>query len=94
MPAEGFAVELFGSGVRINAIEPRAAVASEGANALLGDSVSSELYESMEAMVEGAVALCCCGQQHTGYADVSLDLIEEMGLPVMTLDGRSLHSPA
>ena len=89
-----FAVELYGKGVRINAVEPRAAVASEGANALLGDSVSSDLYESMEAMVEGAVALCCCGPEHTGYANVSLDLIEEMGLPVMTLDGRSRHTPA
>jgi NAD(P)-dependent dehydrogenase (short-subunit alcohol dehydrogenase family) len=87
-----FAVELHGTGVRINAVEPRAAVASEGAMALLGDGLDESLFESMEAMVEGAVALCACGPDQTGQAHVSLDLIEAMGLQVMGLDGQSISS--
>jgi len=86
------AIELHGTGVRINAVEPRAAVASEGAVALLGDGFDPSLYESMEEMVEGAVALCDCAPDLTGRAYVSLDLIQSMGLDVMGLDGQPLAS--
>lgn len=82
------AVELHGTGVRINAVEPRAAVASEGAVALLGGGVDEVLFESMEAMVEATVALCDCGPDQTGAAHVSLDLIQALGLEVRGLDGR------
>ncbi len=82
------AVELHGTGVRVNAIEPRAAVASEGAVALLGGSVDESMFESMEAMVEATVALCDCGPDQTGEAYVSLDLIHALGLEVRGLDGR------
>ncbi|HEY4332644.1 MAG TPA: SDR family NAD(P)-dependent oxidoreductase [Ilumatobacteraceae bacterium] len=87
-----FAVELQSAGVRINTVEPRAAVWSEGAQALLGQ-VDDSLVESMEAMVEAAVALCCCGPGHTGNTDISLDLIDEMGLTVMNLDGQAPYVP-
>lgn len=50
-----FAAELQGSGVRVNTIEPRAAVMSEGAEALIGGTLPEELIESMEAMVEGTL---------------------------------------
>lgn len=82
-----FAVEVATANVRINTVEPRAAVASEGANALLADvDVDRSRYESIEAMVEGAVALCCCEPERTGKVFVSLDLIDELGLEVRSLD--------
>jgi NAD(P)-dependent dehydrogenase (short-subunit alcohol dehydrogenase family) len=82
-----FAVELQGSGVRINTVEPRAAVMSEGAEALVGDIVTDDLIEPMETMVESVVALCDCAEDRTGQVHVSLDLVDELGLTVMTLDG-------
>ncbi len=81
------AVELHGSGVRINAVEPRAAVASEGAVALLDGSLDESMFESMEAMVEGVIALCDCDPDFTGLAHVSLDLINSLELDVLGLDG-------
>jgi citronellol/citronellal dehydrogenase len=83
----GLAVELWGTGIRVNTVEPRAAVMSEGAEAVAGDVITPEMVESMEAMVEGAVALCDCPADRTGQVCVSLDLIDELGLDVMTLDG-------
>src|SRR4029077_20925707 len=81
------AVELHGSGVRINTVEPRAAVLSEGADALVGPSLTADQIESMEAMVEATVALCDWGPDRTGRVHVSLDLLDELGAPVMALDG-------
>ena len=82
-----FAVELQGTGIRVNTVEPRAAVMSEGAEALVGDIVTDDLIESMEAMVEAVVALCDCPPERTGHVHVSLDLVADLGLQVMTLDG-------
>jgi NAD(P)-dependent dehydrogenase (short-subunit alcohol dehydrogenase family) len=82
-----FAVELYGTGVRINTVEPRSAVMSEGAEALVGDIVKQDQIESMEAMVEGTIALCDCPPEHTGRVEVSLDVLDRLGITVMTLDG-------
>ena len=82
-----FAAELLGSGIRVNSVEPRAAVMSEGAEALVGGTLSDELIESMEAMVEGALVLCDCPADWTGGVHVSLDLLDALGRTVMTLDG-------
>jgi NAD(P)-dependent dehydrogenase (short-subunit alcohol dehydrogenase family) len=84
---QGLAVELAGSGVRVNTVEPRAAVMSEGATALVGDRVRADQIESMEEMVEAVVTLADCPPAYTGHNCVSLDLIEELGLTVHTLDG-------
>jgi NAD(P)-dependent dehydrogenase (short-subunit alcohol dehydrogenase family) len=84
-----FAVELHGRGVRINTVEPRAAVLSEGAEALVGGTLRDDQIESMEAMVEAVLALCDCGPDRTGQVYVSLDLLDELGATVMALDGRS-----
>lgn len=85
-----FAVELGANGVRVNTVEPRSAVASEGAQVLLaGADMDPSMYESMEAMVEGAVALCCCEPERTGHVCVSLDLIDELGLEVVGLDAAT-----
>jgi citronellol/citronellal dehydrogenase len=83
------AVELYGTGVRVNTVEPRAGVMSEGAEALVGGIIREDQIESMEAMVEGAIVLCDCPAEHTGRIDVSLDLLDQFGITVMTLDGRS-----
>jgi citronellol/citronellal dehydrogenase len=87
-----FAVELDGTGVRINTIEPRAAVMSEGAEALVGGMVGAEAIEAMEAMVEGTLVLCDCAPERTGAVHVSLDLLDELGITVMTLDGRAPYA--
>lgn len=85
----GLAAELYGTGVRVNTIEPRAAVLSEGADKLVGDKLRPDQIESMEEMVEATVALCDCTPERTGRVEVSLDLIDELGLTVMDLDGEA-----
>jgi NAD(P)-dependent dehydrogenase (short-subunit alcohol dehydrogenase family) len=81
------AAELWESGVRLNTVEPRAAVLSEGADALVGSQLRPDQIESMEEMVEAVVALCDCPAERTGRVHVSLDLIAELGLDVRALDG-------
>jgi len=81
--------EFWGRGVRVNTVEPRAAVMSEGAEALAGHVIRDDQKESMEEMVEAAVFLCDCDPDSTGAVHVSLDLIAERGLTVMTLDGSA-----
>jgi citronellol/citronellal dehydrogenase len=84
------AAELVGRGVRINTVEPRAAVMSEGAEVLTGAALSPDQIESMEEMVEAVVALCDCAPERTGLEHVSLDLIAELGLTVRDLDGNPI----
>jgi citronellol/citronellal dehydrogenase len=79
--------ELDGTGVRVNSVEPRAAVMSEGAAALVGGSVRTDQIETMEQMVEAVVALCDCAADVTGQAFVSLDLLAAWGIEVRGLDG-------
>ncbi len=86
-----FAKELQGTGIRVNTVEPRAAVITEGANALVGGTVTEEQIESLEAMVEAALALCRCEPARTGRVDVSLDLLAELGLPIRSLDAGHLE---
>jgi NAD(P)-dependent dehydrogenase (short-subunit alcohol dehydrogenase family) len=83
----GLAAELEGTGVRVNAVEPRAAVLTEGAAALVGESLTEDQIESLEAMTEAVVALADCPAALSGRICVSLDLIEELGLTVHELDG-------
>ncbi|MDV6269317.1 SDR family NAD(P)-dependent oxidoreductase [Rhodococcus globerulus] len=85
--SNGMGVELYGRGVRVNTIEPRAAVLSEGAAALVGDTIRPDQVESMEEMVEAVVALCDCSPNITAQSYVSLDLIDEWALAVYGLDG-------
>jgi citronellol/citronellal dehydrogenase len=86
-----FAVEMYGAGIRINTVEPRSAVMSEGAEALVGATVTADQIESMEAMVESIVALCDCEPERTGGNFKSLDLLDELGATVMALDGAKPH---
>jgi citronellol/citronellal dehydrogenase len=67
--------ELVGTGVRVNTVEPRAAVHSEGADLLLDGAVPADQFESMANMVAGALVCCDCEPVLTGQTLVSLDLI-------------------
>lgn len=81
------AAEIVGSGVRVNTVEPRAAVMSEGAEVLVGAPLSEDQLESMEEMVEAVVALCECPPERTGRTHVSLELLDELGIVARGLDG-------
>lgn len=83
------ASELHHHGIRVNAVEPRAAVLTEGADARVDPSVLAGKLETIEAMVEALTWLCCCPADHTGRLEVSLELIAREGLEVRTLDTRS-----
>jgi NAD(P)-dependent dehydrogenase (short-subunit alcohol dehydrogenase family) len=85
----GLGAELHGTGIRVNAIEPRAAVLSEGAEQLVGAQLRPDQIEPMETMVEAVVALCDCPEGTTGQTLVSLDLIDAWGLTVHALDGSA-----
>jgi NAD(P)-dependent dehydrogenase (short-subunit alcohol dehydrogenase family) len=85
----GLAAELYGTGIRINTVEPRAAVLSEGAAALVGETLRPDQVETMEEMVEAVVALCDCAEHITGQNMVSLDLLRTWQLPVRALDGST-----
>ncbi len=82
------ALELYGSGIRVNSIEPRAAVLSPGAAELVGEHLTPDQIESLEAMVEATLALCDCDADTTGGIHVSLDLLAARRIPVMKLDGK------
>lgn len=83
------AAELFGSGIRVNTVEPRSAVLSEGAAALVGETLDPDLVESLEEMVEAVTALCDCPEDVTGRTGVSLALIQEWDLTVRGLDAQA-----
>ncbi len=84
------AAEVATTGVRVNTVEPRSAVMSEGAEVLIGSPLAVDQVESMEEMVEAIVALCDCPPERTGRTHVSLDLLDELGLSVHGLDGQPL----
>jgi NAD(P)-dependent dehydrogenase (short-subunit alcohol dehydrogenase family) len=89
----GLAVELYGTGIRINAVQPRSAVMSEGMGSL-ADHLGKDMFEEIEETVEAVVALCDCAPDQTGQVTVSLDLIAHQALTVRGLDGDALSGDA
>lgn len=80
--SNGLGAELYGSGIRVNTVEPRGAVLTEGARALVGSSLRADQVEPVETVVEAVLALCDCPPEVTGRSFVSLDLLAERGLEV------------
>lgn len=85
------ASELADKNIRVNTVEPRAAVLSEGADAVVGDILTSSQIESMEAMVESILFLAHCEPEHTGRNEISLDVIDRQNLTVMHIQGHTPH---
>jgi NAD(P)-dependent dehydrogenase (short-subunit alcohol dehydrogenase family) len=77
---------LYGTGIRVNAVMPRAAVLSEGAEVLVGGLLRPDQVEPMETMVESVMRLCACEPERTGRAFVSLDLLTELSGPLVEGD--------
>lgn len=76
------AMELEGTGVRVNTVEPRAAVMTAAAAAVVGDDLRSDQLEPVEAMVAAVLALADGPPERTGGHHVSLDLLAELGVAV------------
>ncbi len=88
----GLASELADRSIRVNTVEPKAAVLSEGADAVVGDMLTSSQIEPMEVMVESILFLAYCKKEYTGRNEISLDIVTQQSLTVMDLDGRSPFS--
>lgn len=86
----GLAAELADRGIRVNAVAPRAAVRTEGADALLGDRLRADQLESLEHMVEAVVALCCAPAELTGRCTTSHEVLAQLGLPVHSIDASAV----
>ena len=76
------AVELHGTGIRVNGVQPRAAVLTEGMNDTTRDNIPTDMFEPMDAMTSAIAALCSCEEERTGRTYVSLDLLAELGISV------------
>jgi citronellol/citronellal dehydrogenase len=86
----GLGIALWGTGVRVNTVQPRTGVSSEGSEALVGGVLDTSTWESMEEMVEGILALCDCAEDMTGGVHVSTEVVAQLGLTVRGLDGKDL----
>jgi NAD(P)-dependent dehydrogenase (short-subunit alcohol dehydrogenase family) len=85
----GAAMELYDSGIAVNALAPEGAVATENAKTVAG--VRDDRAEPMETMAAAALALCVGDPKElTGRVASSLSLIVERDLAVHTLDGSAL----
>ncbi len=83
-------IELFGTGIRVNTLQPVKPVASAGAMAHLGDRLDPDQFNPVEVIVEAAVVLSRCEPHLTGRICVDGPLLDELGVVVRTLDGASL----
>ena len=86
-------IELYGTGVRVNTLQPVKPVASAGAMAHLGGRLEADRFNPVEVIVEAAVALARCEPDLTGRICIDGPLLDELGLAVRTLDGMSLLEP-
>ena len=90
---EGLASEFYADFIVANALAPVKAVLTEGVKATLTeDAIAGEgILEPVEAMAEAALALCTSHRDGlNGGVHKSMTLLEQLGRPVRTLDGRTL----
>lgn len=90
----GLAAELFDAGIAVNALAPVAAVITPGVEALgIAQWIEPSMIEPVEAVAEAALALCSGDPAAlTGRVAYSLRLLEELGRPIRTLDGRAVYT--
>jgi NAD(P)-dependent dehydrogenase (short-subunit alcohol dehydrogenase family) len=81
------AAELWGTGIRVNALDPARPVASEGAVAHLQDRLPADAFAPVEIMAEATLALCTCPPEQTGHVLHDAPFLEAIGATVMTLAG-------
>jgi citronellol/citronellal dehydrogenase len=90
---EGLASEYYADSVVANALAPLRAVLTEGVRATITeDAIAGDgILEPLEAMAEAALALCTGNRDGlNGKVHKSLTLLEQLGRPIRTLDGRTL----
>jgi citronellol/citronellal dehydrogenase len=80
-------VELYGTGIRVNTLQPVKPVASEGAVIHLGGRIPADRFNPVEVMAEATLALGECAAELTGRICVDGPLLDELGMPVRSLDG-------
>jgi len=87
----GLAAETIGDGIAVSSLAPVAAVRTPGTEALgMLPEDRPELIEPMEVFVEAALALVTGDPATTtGRVAYSVPLLEELGRPVRTIDGRA-----
>jgi citronellol/citronellal dehydrogenase len=83
-------VELYGSGIRVNTLQPVKPVASEGAVAHLQGRIPADQFNPVEVMAEAALALGSCAPELTARICVDGPLLDELGMPVRSLDGSQV----
>ncbi|BBX66010.1 oxidoreductase [Mycobacterium saskatchewanense] len=91
--SEGLASEYYADSIVVNALAPVRAVLTEGVRATLGEDAiaGDDILEPIEAMAEAALTLCTSDRDGlNGGVHKSLTLLERIGRPVRTLDGRTL----
>ena len=85
-------IELYGTGIRINALQPIKPVASEGAVAHLQGRIPADQFNPVEVMAEAALVLGECGPELTARLCDDGPLLDELGIAVKTLDGLRVRS--
>ncbi len=85
----GLAAELNGTGIRVNAVRPRSAVATAAALTAASNMVGTQWFvpESLEEMVEAVMWLCDTAPHYTGNIEASLDILEREEITARGLDG-------
>ena len=87
----GLAAELQPLGIAVNSVEPVAAVITPGVEAL-GINTEGVVVEPVEAMAQAALELATCDPlKIAGRITQATPLLEELGVPIRTLDGSALY---
>jgi NAD(P)-dependent dehydrogenase (short-subunit alcohol dehydrogenase family) len=83
-------VELYGTGIRVNNLQPVKPVASEGAVAHLQGRIPDDYFNPVEVMAEAALVLGSCAPELTARVVDDGPLLAELGLEVRTMDGSAV----
>ena len=86
----GLASEVMDQGITVNALTPQAAILTPALQPVHDNGMIHEaMFEPLETMVEAGFALCTASQSELhGRIAYSLDLLIELGRPVLDLHGK------